>query len=106
MDFDAGGHQIIDPEGKRPTTFLLCEGKNHGTYKNTFRFEFALNKDDDHAVIQSPDSIRKLVSPYLNPDEVKIVRSTVYKFNSLISKKWRRGNMFTIGDATHQTSPS
>ncbi|MEC7664731.1 MAG: FAD-dependent monooxygenase [Candidatus Thermoplasmatota archaeon] len=105
MDFDAGGHQIIDPEGKRPTTFLLCEGKNHGTYKNTFRFEFALNKDDDHAVIQSPDSIRKLVSPYLNPDEVKIVRSTVYKFNSLISKKWRRGNMFTIGDATHQTSP-
>ena len=80
-------------------------GKNHGTYKNTFRFEFALNKDDDHAVIQSPDSIRKLVSPYLNPDEVKIVRSTVYKFNSLISKKWRRGNMFTIGDATHQTSP-
>ena len=105
MDFDAGGHQIIDPEGKRPTTFLLCEGKNHGTYKNTFRFEFALNKDDDHAVIQSPDSIRKLVSPYLKPDEVKIVRSTVYKFNSLISKKWRRGNMFTIGDATHQTSP-
>ena len=104
-DFDAGGHQIIDPEGKRPTTFLLCEGKNHGTYKNTFRFEFALNKNDDHAKIQSPDSIKQLVSPYLNPDEIKIVRSTIYKFNSLISKEWRKGNMFTIGDATHQTSP-
>ena len=104
-DFDAGGHQIIDPEGKRPTTFLLCEGKNHGTYKNTFRFEFALNKNDDHAKIQSPDSIKQLVSPYLVPDEIKIVRSTIYKFNSLISKEWRKGNMFTIGDATHQTSP-
>ena len=104
-DFDAGGHQIIDPEGKRPTTFLLCEGKNHGTYKNTFRFEFALNKNDDHAKIQSPDSIKQLVSPYLDPDEIKIVRSTIYKFNSLISKEWRKGNMFTIGDATHQTSP-
>ena len=104
-EFDAGGHQIIDPEGKRPTTFLLCEGKNHGTYKNTFRFEFALNKNDDHAKIQSPDSIKKLVSPYLVPDEIKIVRSTIYKFNSLISKDWRKGNMFTIGDATHQTSP-
>ena len=104
-DFDAGGHQIIDPEGKRPTTFLLCEGKNHGTYKNTFRFEFALNKNDDHAKIQSPDSIKQLVSPYLVPDEIKIVRSTIYKFNSLISKDWRKGNMFTIGDATHQTSP-
>ena len=30
-EFDAGGHQIIDPDGKRPTTFLLCEGINHGT---------------------------------------------------------------------------
>ena len=105
MQFDAGGHQIIDPKGKRPTTFLLCEGKNHGTYKNAFRFEFALNKTDDHAVIQSPDSIKELVSPFLDPDKIKIVRSTVYKFNSLISEKWRRGNMFTIGDATHQTSP-
>ena len=104
-EFDAGGHQIIDPEGKRPTTFLLCEGKHHGTYKNTFRFEFALNKNDDHAKIQSPDSIKQLVSPYLVPDEIKIVRSTIYKFNSLISKDWRKGNMFTIGDATHQTSP-
>ena len=104
-DFDAGGHQIIDPEGKRPTTFLLCEGKNHGTYKNTFRFEFALNKNDDHARIQSPDSIKQLVSPYLDPEEIKIVRSTIYKFNSLISKEWRKGNMFTIGDATHQTAP-
>jgi len=104
-EFDAGGHQIIDPDGKRPTTFLLCEGINHGTYKNTFRFEFALNKNDDHAKIQSPDSIKKLVSPYLVPDEIKIVRSTIYKFNSLISKEWRKGNMFTIGDATHQTSP-
>ena len=104
-EFDAGGHQIIDPDGKRPTTFLLCEGINHGTYKNTFRFEFALNKNDDHAKIQSPDSIKKLVSPYLVPDEIKIVRSTIYKFNSLISKDWRKGNMFTIGDATHQTSP-
>ena len=105
MQFDAGGHQIIDPKGKRPTTFLICEGKNHGTYKNTFRFEFALNKTDDHAVIQSPDSIKELVSPFLHPNKIKIVRSTIYKFNSLISEKWRRGNMFTIGDATHQTSP-
>ena len=90
MQFDAGGHQIIDPKGKRPTTFLLCEGKNHGTYKNAFRFEFALNKTDDHAVIQSPDSIKELVSPFLDPNKIKIVRSTVYKFNSLISEKWRR----------------
>ena len=104
-DFDAGGHQIIDPQGKRPTTFLICEGKNHGTYKDTFRFEFALKKGDDYTKIQSPDSIHELIDPYLNPEDVEIVRSTIYKFNSLISQNWRVNNMFTIGDATHQTSP-
>ena len=105
MDFDAGGHQIIDPRGKRPTTFIICEGKNHGTYKETFRFEFALRKGDDYTKIQSPDSISELIGPYLNPEDVEIVRSTIYKFNSLISQDWRVNNMFTIGDASHQTSP-
>ena len=103
--FDAGGHQIIDPKGKRPTTFLICEGKNHGKYKKHFRFEFALNQNDDHSKIQSPDAIKKLISPYLNINKLKIDRSTIYKFNSLISTKWKVNNVFTVGDATHQTSP-
>ncbi len=105
QEFDAGGHQIIDPQGKRPTTFLLCEGKNHGSYKRTFRFEFALRDNENFAAIQSPASIAELISPYLDPERVNIVRSTVYKFNSLLSQKWRVNNIFTIGDATHQTSP-
>ena len=104
-DFDAGGHQIIDPGGQRPTTFLLCEGKSHGSYKNTFRFEFALKDHENFAFIQSPESIKELISPYLDPEQIVINRSTVYKFNSLISQQWRLNNIFTIGDATHQTSP-
>ena len=49
-----------------------------------------LNKNDDHAKIQSPDSIKQLVSPYLVPDEIKIVRSTIYKFNSLFPRNGER----------------
>ena len=52
-----------------------------------------------------PKSINKLIEPYLDTSNIKINRSTVYKFNSLISEKWRQHNTFTIGDATHQTSP-
>ena len=40
------------------------------------RFEFALKRGDDYTKIQSPDSIRGLMHPYLNPDDVEIVRST------------------------------
>ena len=46
-----------------------------------------------------------MIEPYLDTSNIKINRSTVYKFNSLISEKWRQHNTFTIGDATHQTSP-
>lgn len=105
MDFDAGGHQIIDPSGERPTTFLLLNGKKHGTYKNKFRFEFALKDGENFARMQSPKKIKSLVSYFLNPNDIKIERSTIYKFNSMISEKWRANNIFTIGDATHQTSP-
>ena len=79
--------------------------KNHGKYKKHFRFEFALNQNDDHSKIQSPDAIKKLISPYLDINKLKIDRSTIYKFNSLISTKWKVNNVFTVGDATHQTSP-
>ena len=103
--FDSGGHQIIDPVGKRPTTFLHTPGKNHGSYKNHFRFEFALKPNENFAKLQSPESIKKLIEPYLDINTIKINRSTVYKFNSLISEQWRLNNTFTIGDATHQTSP-
>ena len=103
--FDSGGHQIIDPVGKRPTTFLHTPGKEHGSYKNHFRFEFALREGENFAKLQSPKSINKLIEPYLDTSNIKINRSTVYKFNSLISEKWRQHNTFTIGDATHQTSP-
>ena len=105
MDFDAGGHQIIDPNGQRPTTFLLLSGKNHGSYKNRFRFEFALKDDENFTKLQAPESIKSLVSHYLSPEKIKIERSTVYKFNSMISQKWRSNNIFNIGDAAHQTSP-
>ena len=103
--FDSGGHQIIDPVGKRPTTFLHTPGKNHGSYKNHFRFEFALKPHENFAKLQSPESIKKLIEPYLDINTIKINRSTVYKFNSLISEQWRLNNTFTVGDATHQTSP-
>jgi len=103
--FDSGGHQIIDPIGKRPTTFIHTPGKKHGTYKKHFRFEFALKENENFAQLQSPSSIEELVTPYLDPKKITINRSTVYKFNSLISEKWRSNNIFTIGDASHQTSP-
>ena len=103
--FDSGGHQIIDPIGKRPTTFINMTGKKHGTYKNNFRFEFALKDGENFTQMQSPDSIEKLVEPFLKKNSFKILRSTVYKFNSMISEMWRANNTFTIGDATHQTSP-
>ena len=93
------------PRRKTTHDIFTHSRKNHGSYKNHFRFEFALKPHENFAKLQSPESIKKLIEPYLDINTIKINRSTVYKFNSLISEQWRLNNTFTVGDATHQTSP-
>ncbi len=102
-DFESGGFQIVHKA--RPTTFIIMEAKSYGTLKRRVRFEFRLNPDDDFTWLQSPEGLRTVLEPYLDVDAVTIQRSTVYKFNSLVSEHWRKKRVFVCGDACHQTSP-
>lgn len=94
---DGCAYQIVDQQ--RPTTYLPMGVENH------VRWEFRINPGDDILEIQSPERIRELIAPFSNPDHTELLRHTVYKFNSLIAKRWRFGNVFLCGDAAHQTSP-
>ncbi|MEC7183896.1 MAG: FAD-dependent monooxygenase, partial [Bdellovibrionota bacterium] len=102
-DLESGAFQIVDQT--RPTTFIIMEAKNHGTLKKRVRFEFRLNPGDDFSRMQSKEGLNEILAPYLETDHVEVQRSTVYKFNSLISENWRKKNIFVCGDACHQTSP-
>jgi len=87
--------QLCDPA--RPTT--LVPGA-HGFY----RFEFML-RPDEGPEMDRPANVRRLVSAWLDPDSVEIVRAAVYRFHAVIARQWARGPVAIAGDAAHQTPP-
>jgi 3-(3-hydroxy-phenyl)propionate hydroxylase len=60
--------------------------------------------DDPEQMVQ-PQTLWKLVSPWITPAQADIERAVIYTFHSLIAQGWRKGHLFLAGDAAHQTPP-
>jgi 3-(3-hydroxy-phenyl)propionate hydroxylase len=96
---DAFGHKpyfdfICDPE--RPTVSCPQPGGRH-------RFEFALTDEDDKEHFEADETVRRLLSRHVDPDEVIVLRRLVYQFNALVADRWRDGRVLLAGDAAHMT---
>jgi len=85
---------ICDPD--MPTVSCPQPGGHH-------RFEFALKDEDDKDTFESDDTVRRLLSAYVNPDEVEVKRQLVYTFNAVVAEQWRNGRVLLAGDAAHMT---
>jgi 3-(3-hydroxy-phenyl)propionate hydroxylase len=115
--YDLGLHQpwlVFDAILKRAAdlpdhTVQYCDPSRPATYchvlGNRRRWEIMLMPGDDPATIAQPDSVWKLVSRWIGPDDADIERAVVYTFHSVIARGWRRGRMLLAGDAAHQTPP-
>jgi flavin-dependent dehydrogenase len=60
--------------------------------------------DDFHSL----DALKPLISPWtsrVHHDELELIRVTEYTFRAQIADRWRRGNIFLLGDAAHLTPP-
>ena len=68
--------QICDP--KRIGTFI----PTHSPFK---RWEFEIHDDDDIDEFSSDENIKKLLSPWLKPEEFKILRKAIYQFHSVLA---------------------
>jgi 3-(3-hydroxy-phenyl)propionate hydroxylase len=96
---DAFGHKpyfdfICDP--LRPTVSCPQPAGRH-------RFEFALTEEDDKDHFEAEDTVRKLLAPHVDPDDVVVLRRLVYTFNALVADRWRDGRVLLAGDAAHMT---
>jgi 3-(3-hydroxy-phenyl)propionate hydroxylase len=85
-----------DPE--RPATYIPQPDKNR-------RWEFMLLDGETPEMMETPESISRLLKPHVDVEGVEIVRSAVYRFHGLITSSWRAGRVFLAGDAAHQTPP-
>jgi 3-(3-hydroxy-phenyl)propionate hydroxylase len=85
---------VCDPD--MPTVSCPQPGGHH-------RFEFALKDEDDKEFFESDETVRRLMSGYIDPDQVEVKRQLVYTFNALVADHWREGRVLLAGDAAHMT---
>jgi 3-(3-hydroxy-phenyl)propionate hydroxylase len=87
---------FCDPS--RPSTRVPGPGNHH-------RWEFMLLPGERAEDVQSEQAIGDLLKPWVELDEVEILRASVYRFHSLLATRWRDRRVFLAGDAAHQTPP-
>ncbi|MEU1205037.1 bifunctional 3-(3-hydroxy-phenyl)propionate/3-hydroxycinnamic acid hydroxylase [Nocardia sp. NPDC005825] len=67
------------------------------------RFEFMLTDSQTTEEMESPDTVRRHISRFVDPDRVEVVRKLVYTFNAVVADRWRDGRVLVAGDAAHMT---
>ncbi|MEU1426795.1 bifunctional 3-(3-hydroxy-phenyl)propionate/3-hydroxycinnamic acid hydroxylase [Nocardia sp. NPDC005746] len=67
------------------------------------RFEFMLTDSQTKEDMESPDTVRRHISRFVDPDRVEVVRNLVYTFNAVVADRWRDGRVLIAGDAAHMT---
>lgn len=88
--------QICDP--RRPVTFA----PGHADYR---RWEFQIQPGEDVEELMSEDGLRRLLAPWLAPDDADIVRAAAYRFHAVVAPAMQVGPVFLAGDSAHQMPP-
>jgi 2-polyprenyl-6-methoxyphenol hydroxylase-like FAD-dependent oxidoreductase len=88
--------QVCDP--RRPTTLTPLGRRHH-------RFEFMLLPGEDAERMSSPEVVWELMSPWVTPDDVRLLRHPVYTFQAKYAESWRVGRALLAGDAAHLMPP-
>lgn len=90
----------------------ICSSRRAGTYmrvgETRYRWEFALRDGESPADFSDIDSLLPLIRPWIADvatDDLDVVRIAEYTFRAMVADRWRRGNVFILGDAAHLTPP-
>jgi 3-(3-hydroxy-phenyl)propionate hydroxylase len=88
---------------------FLCDPRRPGPHMpapgSRERWEFMLHPGESREEMQSPESIAKLISPWIDPQELQIERKAVYRFHARCCNRFSKGRVFLVGDAAHITPP-
>lgn len=87
---------VCDPE--RPATLIPGRGSHR-------RWEYMLLPGERDEDVVQEDWLAAQIGRWTDPADVDVIRTAVYRFRALVAKQWRRGPVFLLGDAAHQTPP-
>jgi 3-(3-hydroxy-phenyl)propionate hydroxylase len=94
-----GVHQVCDPV-RAGTYMRIGQGR--------YRWEFQLLAGESAEDFGTLPALRPLIAPWtadVADNELTLLRVTEYTFRAQIADRWRRGNVFILGDAAHLTPP-
>ncbi|MDG4667254.1 bifunctional 3-(3-hydroxy-phenyl)propionate/3-hydroxycinnamic acid hydroxylase [Mycobacterium sp. 236(2023)] len=88
----------------------VCSSVRAGTFmrvtETRYRWEFELlphETEDDYRTLAE---IAPLIRPWApSLERLNLVRTCEYTFRAQVADRWRRGNIFLLGDAAHLTPP-
>jgi 2-polyprenyl-6-methoxyphenol hydroxylase-like FAD-dependent oxidoreductase len=90
----------------------VCDRIRAGTYMRIgparYRWEFQLLGGETADDFGTLDALRPLIAPWtahVPNTELTLLRVTEYTFRAQVADRWRRGNVFILGDAAHLTPP-
>ncbi|OBK48928.1 3-(3-hydroxyphenyl)propionate hydroxylase [Mycobacterium sp. 1081908.1] len=90
----------------------VCDPVRAGTYMRIgparYRWEFRLLDGESADHFGALETLRPLIAPWITEvadSEMTLLRVTEYTFRAQIADRWRRGNVFILGDAAHLTPP-
>ncbi len=86
---------VCDP--RRPAVTMPMPGGH--------RWEWMLLPGEDPARMAQADGVRALLSDWVDPDTVRVVRTAVYTFHARTAARWRVGRILLAGDAAHSMPP-
>ncbi|GAB1813395.1 bifunctional 3-(3-hydroxy-phenyl)propionate/3-hydroxycinnamic acid hydroxylase MhpA [Mycobacterium sp. MUNTM1] len=99
LDQWEGVHQVCNPA--RAATYMRIGNAR-------YRWEFQLLADENAGQFGTLDALRPLIAPWtatVADSELTLLRVAEYTFRAQIADRWRRGNVFILGDAAHLTPP-
>lgn len=87
---------LCDP--RRPTPNIPGPGERQ-------RWEFMLHAGESREQMLQHDTIKTLLSRWIDIDRVTIERTAVYRFHARTATKFRAGRTLLVGDAAHVSPP-
>jgi 3-(3-hydroxy-phenyl)propionate hydroxylase len=90
----------------------VCDATRAATYMRIgdtrYRWEFRLLTGETAADFGSIERVLPLIAPWVTDtpsDRLDLIRVAEYTFRAQLADRWRRGNVFILGDAAHLTPP-
>ena len=90
----------------------VCDSARAATYMRIgatrYRWEFQLLDGETAEHFSGLETVGPLIAPWcrgVRDDQLTLIRVAEYTFRAQIADRWRRGNVFLLGDAAHLTPP-